>query len=165
MAINPNRQQARLTKSKEMAKPVIAEIEKLDSQIKNLTGDLDQIMVRTQLHENSLTELQIQMKAFLDAEQNDETKSNIARVTDEMKQVQDALALAQQEYTAKREECTLLTVKQFDLHNGPSMRQIRSQETALKRKEASYPTKLKRHLCRARRNGFADARLTGGKKK
>lgn len=164
MAINPNREQARLTKTTDGCKAVIAFLLDTRAKIEALTGDLDQIQVRTQIQENGLRELQFQMKAFLEAEQTDDVKANVTRITDEMKQLQDALGVDAQAYSVKRAELDALVAKQAEFTNDPRMVVMRSQEAALKRKETSYPSKLKRHLLKARRHGWTDARLAGKKK-
>lgn len=164
MAINPTRQQTRLTKSQEAGKAVIQEINVSKIKLKNLVEDLDQMQVRSTLEENAIVALNDALVAASAQDpKTDETVAEIARLANEMQQHQEQLTAITQEYAAKSQERDAVEVQLAALLNGPVMLRIASQEKALARQEAAYPARLKRHLRKCRRHGWADARL-GGKK-
>jgi chromosome segregation ATPase len=161
MAINPNREAARLTKFKKAGEAVTAEIEQIKGKLLNLAGDLDQLMVRETLEENAITELNGQlMAASAREDKTDEVVAEIARLTNEVAQHTAAKDAIVDEYAVKHTERGVLQNQLHALETGPTMTVIKKQEEALKRKEASYPAKLKVHLRKARKHGWADARLT-----
>lgn len=166
MAINPTRQQTRLAKSQEAGKAVTQEINVSQIALKNLIGDCDQLMVRIQLEENAVTELNGQLMSVSAVEvKTDETVAEVARLANEMKQHQEQHTAAIGEYAAKRMERDETEIKLAALLNGPTMLRISSQEKALAKQDAAYPAALKRHLRKCRKHGWADNRLAGGKKK
>lgn len=170
MAININRQQTRLAKSKEAGVAVINEIDFVQKKLKNLIGDLDQLQVASKTQENTVEELMYRLRDL--KARPEPTEDEVAPVTLLTTQITEQLAQAQAEvqsisekYTAKRAERNELEIKLAALLNGPTMLQINAQEKALAKQEAAYPQLLKRHLRKCRKHGWADGRLTGGKKK
>jgi hypothetical protein len=166
MAINPTREQTRLTKSREAGKAVLNEIEQTKVKIQNLNGDLDQLQVKSTLEENALIELNIALTTASAIEvKTDETVADIARIANEMKEHQEQLTLISQEYTDKRQQRDEFEIQLAALLNGPTMLKISLQEKALAKQEAAYPALLKRHLRKCRKYGWTDNRLASAKKK
>ena len=122
--------------------------------------------IRTTIEENAITELNGQLMSVSAVEvKTDETVAEIVRLGSELKEHQEQYNQAIGEYATKAQERDAMQVKLAALLNGPTMLTINAQEKALARQEAAYPAKLKRHLRKCRRHGWADGRLAAAKGK
>lgn len=100
-------------------------------------------------------------------------QARLAKTKSEMNAAIELLKKKLAEETAKLEGATnpeaqvaLVRMVQSELDAALQLLANRSlaQEAAVMRKETSYPIKLRRHLRKCRKYGWADARLVQGKK-
>lgn len=165
MSINTTRAQIRLTKSEEAGKSVISEIAKLKQAIETANNDLDQMQVASQIQENIVNESFTALTAVKSKlEQTEDDTAQATLLTEQLQKAQAEVQSIVERYKARRDERTTAEVQLADLEGGATMSKIWSQREALKRREVSYPAALKRHLRKCRKHGWADSRLSAGKK-
>jgi chromosome segregation ATPase len=186
MSINPSRAQARLTKT-------LAAITDLESKIKKNTDEQEVLKKDYNAILESINSLNAKKRAMVQAkelavlhlahwdgkqgqadypaQEIDDDKNQIKAADDSIVEYdKDLLAFDM----ALKTECESINPRVIELdaeeHNLQGelthiLLAKDNQEAALARVEASYPAKLKRHLAKCKRFGWADARLKSGKKK
>jgi hypothetical protein len=155
MAINPSRAEARLNKTK----AALDAITSLEQKIKVSLESQDQRQVQVATLEQKVSDLKNTLvPEKIDTPPNPENAPILTQI-DALVQERDAVVLAYG-HTSKllkgaADELALLRAA----HPHATPESLAAQQTALERKQASYPRLLIRHLYKCKRHGWTDARM------